>query len=879
MTIPAFVLSISLFLFAMPAFAQAPTPPAATDRIVTPLTTGWKYLALPDKSTDTPEKPGFDDSQWASETLPHTWNRRGYYTTHRNAWYRVHFALPATDKDRELYVCFDGAATIADVYLNGKFLGEHRGAFTRFNFDATPFAVVGGDNVLAVKIDNTRADTYDCLPSGYGYQLYHVYGGLYRPAHLLLTAKVHVDPTNCASSGLYITPENVTPDSADALIKTLVRNDTDTPQTVTVQDTLTGPTGQTVTTLTGNVTVAAHNRDSVTLTAHIPHPALWGPGHPALYSVTTETQLEGQTTDTVTERTGFRYFSMTMNAFTLNGVSTPLRGVSKHQETEEHASALTDADIDNDWAEMQTLGVNYVRLAHYPHAQREYDDADQDGIVVWAENGHSNAGPPTTTGEQITREMVLQNYNHPSIVFWSVGNEAIMQDSDVETLEDYANIVRGLDTTRYITYASDTYFDEDPALDFVAVNRYNGWYGGTIWSFTDNALYYHWISETGAGGVVSTHASQLTPTHRVDKFEPEEYQDLVTEQRCQLIFRNSPDEIPLFTWWTFRDFNDPRDKGYNTKGLLTAGNFPKDAYYIFQSYLRPNLPVVHLCGKTWFVRRGNDGTGIKAYSNAAQLTLTINGKVIGTQTNGNDEQFGEHPVDNVFYWPAPTQPGTDTITVDDGAGHTDSAVWLYLGRHNELGPDSPTSWVQHVSSSNRHNPAYAIDTPIQPEWPFYDDFDGSGDNTFHDIPPILAGSHWVTTGRLSKSGSKTTIGIQFRANTGPMDVFVMLTPGKKTPTFLTGAGFVDTGVTGTWRNNDMNLVPYALYRKTVPAGGRIHIPGAPEAVDYVVLVKPSAAPLAKSAPSPARAVHGQKQRTRLTSAIARGHTAQRHHKG
>ncbi len=834
MTVRPFLVVLLLVLAALPAFSQAPFTPPVTERHVVSLDGAWKFVGHTDALG--PEQTGFDDAKWASVSVPHTWNTRTDLTTHPAAWYRRHFALTDSDKGHELYLQFAGAATVADVYLNGTYLGEHRGAYTRSVFDATAAANFQGDNVLAVRVDNDPEDTADCLPSGLGTQLYHVYGGLYRDVSLLETDPVHVDPTDDASSGLYVTPENVGADGADALLRTLVRNDGPAAQAVTVHDTLTDPAGKVAATAAETVTVAPKSRGTVLLIVHVPHPRLWGPGHPALYGATTETLVNGTVTDSVTERTGFRSFQMTGSAFLLNGVPTPLRGVAKHQETEEALSAGSDADLVRDWDGMQDLGVNFVRLAHYPHAAREYDLADERGIVVWAENGHSNAGPPTATGEQITREMVRQNYNHPSIIFWSAGNEAIRQASDVGTLEDYATVIAQEDSSRYITYASDTRFDEDPSLSFVAANRYNGWYGGTIWSFDAQAMYYHWFSETGAGGVISVHTDALAPKHIVNKFEPEEYQDLVAEARCQEVFRNLSDQVPLFTWWTFRDFNDPRYKGYNTKGLETAAGFPKDAYYIYQSFLRPQTPVVHLCGKTWFLRRGTVGTGIKVYSNAAQLTLTLNGQVIGTLTNGNYEQSGTHPVDNVFYWDAPTRPGKYRVTVDDGLGHSDSTVLYFLGPNGERGAPDPSEWVQGLTSGNASNPALYVDEPVQAEWPFFDDVDGTGDNTFHRLPDALTGARWITMGRTSKPGNKTDLTFRVAPRAGPMDVFVMLTPDAKPPAFVLAAGFTDTGITGTWRDNGMNLVPFALYRKTVPAGGRVHLAG--DTRDYVVLVRP-----------------------------------------
>ena len=190
--------------------------------------------------------------------------------------------------------------------------------------------------------------------------------------------------------------------------------------------------------------------------------------------------------------------------------------MSKHQETEYRASAVTDADLIQDWNNLEDLGVNYVRLVHYPHAELEYDEADRRGIMVWAENGHTNSGAPTSNGDKITREMVYQNYNHPSIIFWSAGNEA----SGTTATSQYAAVIQAADSSRPVVYASS---GQTPSnVDFIFRNTYAGWYSGSMYDFLKASD--HWISETGAGMVVGTHtANYFAMNHTVNSYEPEEY--------------------------------------------------------------------------------------------------------------------------------------------------------------------------------------------------------------------------------------------------------------------------------------------------------------------------------------------------------------------
>jgi len=180
------------------------------------------------------------------------------------------------------------------------------------------------------------------------------------------------------------------------------------------------------------------------------------------------------------------------------------------------------------------------------------------------------------------------------------------------------------------------------------------------------------------------------------------------------------------------------------------------------------------------------------------------------------------------------------VTVDDGAGHTDSAV-IYAENGEEAG------LVRDLTSSSLDNPAYFLGVPVQAEWPVYDDFDGTGDNTFHVIPDVLKDAQWITMGHPSKPENRTTLSFKIAPDAGAVDVFLLFTPPSAAapptvPTMPTDflAGFSDTGVRGTWRDNALNLVPYALYRRTVPAGAAVRVPGA--ALDYVVLVKPHTGP-------------------------------------
>ena len=801
-----------------PAAACAPPPAVARQQVL--LADGWRFHA--GDALAGPEVPAFDDRAWPPVALPHTWGARPL----RAGWYRRALDVTANDLRGRVYLHFEGAAILADVWVNGAHLGQHRGAFTRFLFDATPHLRPGA-NVLAVRVDNRLEDAPDVLPSGTGKQLYRLYGGLYRKVWLLKTGPLHVDPTDHAASGVFLGARDVTADSATLDVRVRVRNADAQARRLTVRVRVCDRDQREAAVLEEPLDVAGGGGAEARLSAPLRAPRLWSPADPHLYAVRAELVAEGQVVDVVHERTGLRDFRFRDGAFFLNGAPILLRGVGKHQESEKSLSALSDDELREDYASLAALGVNTVRLAHYPHAPMAYDLADERGLLVWAENGHSNSYKGGATGDEITREMVRQNFNHPSIVIWSAGNE-----TGYVRVNRYAGVIKAEDPARVVAYASNTGTrgkQRYPNLDLIAQNTYRGWYRGLPWEFEDKALEMRYVSESGGGAVVSAHTDYAAARHEVDRFEPEEYRQLLAEVHFQNVFRDHAPQVPMYMVWILRDFGIDKYKGWNTKGLLTAAGFPKDAFFLYQSFLRPDHPVVHLASKTYFLRRGRADNGIKAYSNRPALRLTLNGADLGARKNGEYRHPNGRVVENAFFWPAPLRPGRNDVTVTDGAGHADSAA-LYFAPPGTAAAEDPAALVQDVRSSNPRSPAWFIDQPVRAQWPFYWELDGSADNTFDTLPRELDGARWIATRRLSKPDARTDLSFRVAA---PANVFVMITRGQPLPAGLVRSGFRDTGVTGLWRDNEMRRLPYALYRRTARAGERVTVRAV--AADYVVL--------------------------------------------
>jgi beta-galactosidase len=398
------ILILPLLLAAMSVAALA-ADPAARSQVL--LSEGaWQFVRsgdlLPERGT-----AAFDEAAWEPVELPHVFQTRAKPGEIQEGWYRSQFSVPSEDNGKRLYLRFEGAATVADVYVNGNPLGQHRGAYTAFIFDTTEALNTGTDNVLAVRVDDRPASMADCLPNGS--RLYKVWGGLYRKVWLIATDSLHIDPTDDASPGVYITPTNVTDQGAELSIRALVVNRGNASEEATVRAVLLDPSDKAVQAWTGHRGVSPGQRTEIELKGHVEHPNLWAPGSPNLYHVRVDVLRGERVTDSVTQPTGFRSVVWKDGIVMWNGKQILLAGADLHQETESKASAMSDDDFRADYALVQDLGAKWMRLPHYLHAQFEYDLCDQLGIAVWAENGHTNKETPTPNAQRITTEMVKQN--------------------------------------------------------------------------------------------------------------------------------------------------------------------------------------------------------------------------------------------------------------------------------------------------------------------------------------------------------------------------------------------------------------------------------------------------------------------------------------
>ena len=596
--------------------------------------------------------------------LPHTWNaldgQDGGNDYHRGTcWYRRLLEKPELEAGEKAYLEFDGAAMTADVYLNGEKLAHHKGGYSRFRVDITE-KLTTAENELVVAVDNSDNGTVYPQKADFTF-----YGGLYRMVRLVVVPEGHFAMEYHGGDGIKVTP-----------VVTLAGEGKEAASaTVTVEVYTEG--GADVVT----VTVAEETKQALVTEGYakvefeLSKVHLWdGVDDPYLY--TAKAELESG--DAVTVRFGCRHFSIDpQKGFFLNGRFYPLRGVSRHQDCKGTGNALSREHHVRDMEIIREMGANTIRLAHYQHAQEFYDLCDENGIIVWAEipyiTMHMSGGRENTLSQM--RELVIQNYNHPSIVCWGLSNEITAASAvNEELMENHRELNRlchELDQTRKTVMANVFMLEkESPLLEIPDINSYNlyfGWYVGEMVQTDEFFDEYHsaypdrciGFSEYGADANPAYHSSQ---PDRGDYTE--EYQCLYHEHMLRMI-----EERP-WLWathvWNMFDFAaDGRDEGgkhgENQKGLVTIDRkLRKDAFYLYKAYWSKEA-FVHLCGRR-YVDRAEEVTKIKVYSNQPLVALYVDGKLVEEQ-NGSRVFCFEVPISGVHTVTAQAGEYRDEITI------------------------------------------------------------------------------------------------------------------------------------------------------------------------------------------------------------------------
>ncbi len=531
------------------------------------------------KPKDKTERVEYDFDKSPTLLVPRDWNSQKenllYYEG--TIWYKKSFDYKLSEKDNRLFVYFGAINYRADVYLNGKKLGVHKGGFTPFNFEITGL-VNEKDNFLIIKVDNKRkADEVPTLNTDWWN-----YGGITRDVQLVETPATFI-------SDYFIQLKKSSPDNISGYIQ--LNGAAKAGKSVEVN--IPGLK------LKFNQRTDADGRVNIDLKAT--GLKRWSTWEPYLYDVKIATD-----SDQLSDRIGFRNIETKGADILLNGKSIFLKGICMHEENAirgGRAYSLEDAFMLLNWA--KELGCNFVRLAHYPHNENIIRLADEMGILVWEENPvywtiqWTNPETFVTACNQL-KEVVSRDKNRASVIVWSMANETPVSDERNSFLHRLVDTTRKMDNTRLISAALEQHASKenemartitDPFAEFVDIlsfNQYIGWYDGLPdkcskiqWNITQNKPVV--ISELGADALGGLHGDSLTRWS-------EEYQEYFFRENLKMVSK-----IPQLrgtTPWILVDFRSPRrvlpgiQDGWNRKGLISETGNKKKAFYVLQDFYK-----------------------------------------------------------------------------------------------------------------------------------------------------------------------------------------------------------------------------------------------------------------------------------------------------
>ena len=647
--------------------------------------------------------------------IPHSWNRAdcvddtpGYYRGVGN--YTKRLIINDNLDGRKVYIYFEGANQIAEVWMNGQFVGKHIGGYSAFCFDVTE-AVRMGENELKVKVDNSHNEAVPPLSADFTF-----FGGIYRDVNIIITPETHISTTHYASSGVYISTTRVTEHRAEVNIRTMLTNRSSSKRTIYLHHKVVSPEGKVVKEMRERVVLAPHSENYEHATAtEITTPQLWSPDTPHLYKVYTSLcDKAGKELDGVLNTMGIRWFELNPDkGFFINGKHYKLMGTNRHQDYAGEANALSDARHIADLKMMKEMGSNFLRISHYPQDRLVTRLCDRLGMVASVEIPIVNAVTPgdafLENSLEMIREMVYQDYNSPSVMIWAYMNEVLLrlpvdQKDEAKLAEYYAEVyrqasaietlLRKLDNSRLTMipcHTSQRRYDASGILklpNIIGWNAYYGWYSRSIDRFA------HFLDKVHSdypdkGIMISEYGADMDI--RLHSFAPErfdytcEYGQLFNQRYIVDMLKR--DFVVGANAWNFNDFHsESRRDGIphiNNKGLVDASREKKDVFYI---HAAANLrtPYLKIGGEQWRNRGGVTIDGVcrqplSVFSNAEQVELFHNGKSLGKK----------RVMDFAAQYEVPFVDGENLFeaVVDSDANICDRAVLYFKGYPHNITAD------------------------------------------------------------------------------------------------------------------------------------------------------------------------------------------------
>lgn len=647
---------------------------SAAGRFTADFNENWRFMKLTKKnglSELSFEEMHFDDQTWEEVSLPHTWNAidgvggsfkqdeggESYYRGAGGYRKKAYFS-GSIYAGKSIFIEFEGANTVAELYVNGSFAGRHEGGYSAFRFYITPFIRLDEENIFAVRVNNAPTDYIAPITAQGDFTKM---GGIYRDVKIITVNPVHIDLMDFGSSGIFVTPQNISDDHADAAVLVRLANDGRKERDVNVIVNIQDQQGNMIAFAERKTTLLAGQKTQTEMMLSVEKPVLWnGTKNPCLYAAEILVEAGGQLLDRYVQSFGIRTYHIDPeNGFFLNGKYLDLRGVNYHQDSFENGWAMTDEERERDYHMIREMGCTSVRMAHYQHDGYEYELCDRMGLTVWTEIGIVNrmsadegSNPAVSerfaaNAKQQLIELIRQTYNHPSVIVWGISNELYQMSDEIYDMYTalYA-LAKKEDQTRLITFADAQFwgkFLELPA-DVVGYNRYFGWYkeAGPAAQFGAWLDSFHkvkevrplCVSEYGAGAALSQFKDHIDWQTDIDPWGERHYQNYQSAMHEEIWVQLARRRYlwGKYVWCMFDCASAGRMEGdtvgQNDKGLATRERVPKDAFYFYKSIWN-TAPMLHITEKGFAVRNSTVPQ-VKAYANADRAELFVNGVSCGS---------------------------------------------------------------------------------------------------------------------------------------------------------------------------------------------------------------------------------------------------------
>jgi beta-galactosidase len=665
------IISSIIFLLAVSLNAQSPLPDSKltirddNKRHEYLLNESWDYLEMDVKTF---AEAMSAKSSWQNIDLPHTWNvwdavdaTPGYRRA--ASWYKKDISIPVVKNNQRFILYFEGVNITSEVYINGQKAGRHVGGYVGFDIDITPYVRFGEKNTIVVRVSNA----YDPAVIPSQKSDFCIYGGITRNVWLQVVPSIYV-------ASMRISTPKVLKSSAEIQVAAEVATIPKRKSVFEIEAVVFNKDGKEVLNQSGKYSFQTSTASSILRLPVLKNPELWSPNNPYLYTMRIRLKHAGTVIDEVTDRFGCRWYEFKSHGpFFLNGERLLLRGTQRHEDSAGYADAMPDSVQRRDMAMIKEMGANFVRLAHYPQAPEVYRACDELGILVWDELPWCRGGMGGEVWKENTRrllrEQIAQNYNHPSVIIQSLGNE-------LDWLPDYPNgdnvdslraMIHELDTIAkklnpYRLTALRKFSAGADLVDVVSPSLWPGWYSGNYKGFekaiTDAREHYPFMLHIEYGGDSHVGRHSENPVTGDATWVPNGYEEHIKPQEVSNVALNSDwDEnyiVNLFDWylhiseqmdwlsgnaqWAFKDFPTPlRPENpipyINEKGLVDRAGHPKDAYYVFKSYWTTSPLFCYIDSHTWMERNGPENIDrvVKVFSNCSEVELFLNSNSMGKQ--------------------------------------------------------------------------------------------------------------------------------------------------------------------------------------------------------------------------------------------------------